>query len=80
MARRYAAVMRDQVARQVGAPRSLDPEELAAVLDRIGRSKRVADPFSSLAREAQAVRDTAGLMVSVRNLNHWRREMTRGHS
>lgn len=80
MARRYAAVLRDLVGRQVGAPRSLDPSELADLLDRIGRSRRVGAPFSSLAREAQAVRDLAGLMASVRNLNHWRREMTRGHS
>jgi hypothetical protein len=80
MAPRYAAVVRDQVARQVGAPRGLDPAELLAMLDRVGRSKRVADPFSSLAREAQAVRDLAGLMRNVRNLNHWQREMTRGHS
>lgn len=76
MAPRYAAVIRTEAGRALGAPRDLAPEALDGVLDRLGAARGTV-AFSELAAEAQAVRTDADLMQSADKLHRWLREMTR---
>jgi len=72
----YAALTRALAARAVGAPRDLDDDQMDALLDRLGRAKRVDLAFSDLEREAREARDVADLMAAARKLHQWRLEMT----
>lgn len=71
----YAADTRAAVAREVGAPRGLDGAELAAFLDRIGRSLNTTDAWSDLDRDAQNAADPLDVAQRIRR---WREEMTHG--
>lgn len=73
----YAALTREAAARAVGAPRDLSPEQLDALLDRLGAARGLGTPFSQLAAEARHVRTGAELVEAARKLFHWRGEMTR---
>jgi hypothetical protein len=77
MAEPYAALTRDAVARMVGAPRDLSPDQLEALLDRLGAARGIKTTFSSLAAEARAARTTADLMQAAHKLFQWRGEMRR---
>jgi hypothetical protein len=77
MAEPYAALTRDAVARTVGAPRDLSPDQLEALLDRLGTARGIKTRFSSLAAEARAARTTADLMQAAQKLFQWRGEMRR---
>lgn len=77
MAEPYAALTRDAVARTVGAPRDLSPDQLEALLDRLGAARGVHASFSSLAAEARTARTTAELMQAAQKLFQWRGEMRR---
>jgi len=73
----YAALISSLVARAVGPPRDLDEDQLAALLDRLGRRRNTTDAFGQIAREARLARDDAALMRAARKLFQWRQEMTR---
>ena len=77
MAPGYAALVRDSVARAVGAPRDLDAAELDALLDRLAASRAGAERISELTAAAQSAGDDAALMAVARRLYQWRREMVR---
>ena len=79
MAPAYAALTREAAARAVGAPRDLGPEQLDALLDRLGAANGASDRFSALAAEAGAAKTNAELMSVAERLHHWRGEMTRDH-
>ena len=77
MAEPYAVLTRDAVARTVGAPRDLSPDQLEALLDRLGAARGVNTTFSSLAAEARRAGTTADLMQAAQKLFQWRGEMRR---
>jgi hypothetical protein len=77
MAAGYAALVRDSVARAVGAPRDLDPGELDALLDRLAASRAGVEGISGLMAAAQAAANDTELMAAARRLYQWRREMVR---
>jgi hypothetical protein len=76
MAPAYAGLVRDRVARAVGAGSITDEAALEALLDRLGAT-RVEHPFSTLMSESRQVADPAGLMRLARRLHQWKLEMTR---
>jgi hypothetical protein len=78
MAPRYAQLVREQVARAVGAPRDLGPEQQGAFLDRLTAGAVAGPTLTELTEAAAAVRDPAALMRSAQALHRWRTEMTRG--
>jgi hypothetical protein len=78
MAPRYAALVGEQVARAVGAPRDLGPEQTGAFLDRLGARAAAGPTLTELTAQAGAVRDSTALMRSAQALHRWRTEMTRG--
>jgi hypothetical protein len=76
MAVPYAELVLQAASRAAGVPRNLDRAEADALLDRLSR-RAGAPPASALMAEAQAVRDTAGLMAVAQRLFDFRRRMTR---
>lgn len=76
MAPAYAGLVRDRVARAVGAGSITDETALEALLNRLGAA-RVEHPFSTLMSESRQVTDPAGLMRLARRLHQWKLEMTR---
>ena len=77
MAPPYALLMRAAVARAIGAPRSLDDEQLNAFLDRVSRSTGAAETYSALADQARAAKTPGDLMRVANALYRWNQEMTR---
>lgn len=77
MAAPYAALTREAAARAVGAPRDLSPDQLDALLDRLGVARGLEARFSALVAEAGEARNRADLMQAARRLFQWRGEMTR---
>ncbi|MBA4000432.1 MAG: hypothetical protein C0461_07550 [Brevundimonas sp.] len=75
----YALLMRVAAARAIGAPRSLDDEQLNAFLDRVGRSSGATETYSALAEQAQAARTPGDLMRVANALYRWNQELTRAH-
>lgn len=73
----YAALERNTVARLIGAPRNLSPEELDALLDRIAEAKGVEGRITQLTIEAAVASDIDALMRVAAKLHRWRLEMTR---
>ena len=77
MGRRYAALVRRALARRVtavtGAGPKLDAAQINAALDRLTPAGEA--PFSALAAQADAVRDTAALMRAVHRLHDRRLEI-----
>lgn len=73
----YALLMRAAVARAIGAPRSLDDEQLNAFLDRVSRSTGATEIYSALADQARAARTPGDLMRVANALYRWNQEMTR---
>ena len=73
----YALLMRAAVARAIGAPRSLDNEQLNAFLDRVSRSTGATETYSALADQARAARTPGDLMRVANALYRWNQEMTR---
>lgn len=73
----YALLMRAVVARAIGAPRSLDDEQLNAFLDRVSRSTGATETYSALADQARAARTPGDLMRIANALYRWNQEMTR---
>jgi hypothetical protein len=74
---RYAAIVRDLVARAVGAPRELSGEALDAFLDRMGAGGRTSWPLTTLAADLEKARTADDLVQAAGRLHHWRLEMTR---
>jgi hypothetical protein len=72
----YAALTRDLAARAVGAPRGLSPEALAALLDRLGERRGLADTLGSLTLLARAAPDRARVTALAMRLHQWRMEMS----
>jgi len=77
MAGRYAALIRNMVARSVAAPRNLNGAELDAYLDRVADPTFRTRPFSDLMANAQSIQDEAGLLRSARELFRFRTEVMR---
>lgn len=77
LAPRYAALVRTEAARALGAPRDLGPEETEAFLDRLGRAKGVEDTITALTGAANDARSGADLLQVALRLHRWKREMTR---
>jgi hypothetical protein len=77
MAPAYAALVRAEVARAVGAPRDLAGEALDEMLDRLGRARSATETASGLSEAAGAVRTRAELMRLAERLQTWKTEMTR---
>ncbi len=77
MAPGYVNVVRQLVARLVGAPRELDRAELDALLDRIGHARGAEESITDLAKAAEGLKDDAALMRVAHRLQRWRTEMTR---
>lgn len=77
MAPAYAALVRAEVARAVGAPRELAGEALDEVLDRLGKARDATETSSGLTEAARAVRTRPDLMRLAERLMIWRTEMTR---
>jgi hypothetical protein len=80
---RYVDTVRRDVARRLHAPRELDPRELTAWLDRIGRARGLGDSLDSILRDAEdAMQRARGGDVRylriARRLNRWRQEMIDG--
>lgn len=73
----YALLMRAAVARAIGAPRSLDDEQLNAFLDRVSRSTGATETYSALAEQARAARTPGDLMRVANALYRWNQELTR---
>ena len=73
----YAALERNTVARLIGAPRNLSPEDLDALLDRIAETKGVEGRITQLTTEAAIASDIDALMRAAAKLHRWRLEMTR---
>ena len=76
MAPRYAAAVRDLVARLAGGAREISPEALQN-LERRSRSNR---PYTELAAEAQNVRNSAGMLKVSKELYQWRVGITHDDS
>jgi hypothetical protein len=72
----YAVLTRDLAARAVGAPRGLSPEALAALLDRLGERRHLADTLGTLTLLARAAPDRARLTAVAMRLHQWRMEMS----
>ena len=77
MAPAYAALTREAAAKAVGAPRDLGPEQLDALLDRLGAANHASFKFSALDAEARGAQSNADLMEVALRLHRWRGEMTR---
>ena len=77
MAPAYVDLVRNLVARLIGAPRDLDRTQLDALLDRIGRAKGAEESITGLTNAAVGLKDNAALMRVARRLHRWRMEMTR---
>ncbi len=77
MAPGYVNLVRALVAHLTGAPRDLDRADLDALLDRIGQAKGAQDKISTLAEEAEGLKDKRSLMRVAAKLHRWRTEMTR---
>lgn len=71
---RYAALTREAVAQASGAPSSLGPNALDDYLDKLPHD---GEPFTTLARRAEAAPDNRRLLDAVRDLHQWRRTVTR---
>lgn len=67
---RYAALIRQRAVAAFGVPARLRDAALDAYLDRMGG--RV--PFTTLAAEADAARDTDGMLAAARALHAWQKE------
>lgn len=78
MATPYVMLVKAAVVGAIGAPRSLSEPDLAAFLDRVGENQGVTLRYSTLVERAALARTTQNLMQVVRDLNHWKQEMTRG--
>ncbi len=76
MGGRYAALVRDKVARAVGAPRDLADEQLETFLDRLAARAGVSGRISALTTAARQARDPAALLRAAQDLHRWRSEMT----
>lgn len=72
----YAALVREEAARAVGAPRDLDSGQLDALLDRLGQA-RGAGSFSAMAAEASHAKTGGELIAAAKRLHDWKLEMTR---
>lgn len=77
MAPGYVNLVRNLVAHLTGAPRDLDRAELDALLDKIGAAKGAEDKISTLAEDAEGLKDNGSLMRVAAKLHRWRTEMTR---
>jgi hypothetical protein len=74
----YVALTRAAVAQVVGAPRDLSPDQMDALLDRLGKGKGATEDFSTLAvAAATEVKTPADLVRTAKRLHRWRVEMTR---
>jgi hypothetical protein len=71
----YADVVRQDVARAVHAPPSLETGDLDRHLDRLG--PKDAPSFSELAAGLAAARDRHALMTAARALFRWKRDVVR---
>ncbi|CAN5333341.1 hypothetical protein BH11PSE2_BH11PSE2_13630 [soil metagenome] len=76
MAESYAGLIRDQVARSVGAGPAPDAATLEAILDRLGH-RRTELSIAALMQDSRQVTDPAGLMRLARRLHQWKLEITR---
>jgi hypothetical protein len=74
---RYAAVIRDMVARVVGVPRDLSGEALDKYMDRLGERGRTSWPLTTLTADLEKARNADELVAAAAKLHHWRLELTR---
>jgi hypothetical protein len=74
----YAALVRLQVARAIGAPAALAGPALDALLDRAGAARGLRDSAAGLAREAATVASGAALLALAARIAAWREDMLRG--
>lgn len=72
----YAALVRDHVARAVGAARNLSGDALEAFLDRIG-ARRSELSIEAMSAEARRIADPPALVRLARRLHQWKLEMIR---
>ena len=77
MGGRYATLIRDIVARAVGAPRDLDGDALIAFLDRLAETRGARDRLGLLSAQARGAADRERLLATARKLFQWKLEMTR---
>ncbi|HEV2079162.1 MAG TPA: hypothetical protein VGR19_04600 [Allosphingosinicella sp.] len=70
----YADLIRDEAARQSGAPAGAEGKALEAYLDRIGRAD--GPRFSELAAAARSAPDRNALMKAAAALFSWKKEIT----
>jgi hypothetical protein len=73
---RYVQLVRERVARLVGAPRDMDDIALDAFLDRVGGARGVADSFSNLAAAANRAKTAGEMQAVAERLYRWRLAMT----
>ncbi len=74
---RYANLIRDIVARAVGAPRDLNGDALIAFLDRLAETRGARDRLGLLGAQARGAADRERLLATARKLFQWKLEMTR---
>lgn len=77
MALPYAHLVRELVARAVGAPRELSPDQLEAFLDRVGASRGVTDKIADMTGQTASVGTPHALGALAQRLHQWRLEMTK---
>lgn len=71
----YADVVRQDAARIVAAPATLQGDALDAYLDRVGRGD--GPPFSALVAQLAAARDRSELVAAARALFSWKKDIIR---
>lgn len=76
MALPYAHLVRDLVARAVGAPGDLPPDQLEAFLDRVGAARGAGERIADLTQASSTVGTPHALAVLAGRLHKWRLEMT----
>jgi hypothetical protein len=76
MAVPYVHIVRDLVARAVGAPRELSPDALDAFLERIATHRGTTDKLVELTHAATLAKNPADLSHLADRLHQWRLEMT----
>ena len=74
----YAALVRADAARAVGAPMDLGPEQLDAFLDRLSRTRGTRTTYEALAAKAGRALDRNDLLQVARELHLWKLEVTSG--
>lgn len=72
----YAALVRDDVGRSVGAARNLSGDALEAFLDHVG-ARRSDLSIEAMSSEARRLEDAPGLVRLARRLHQWKLEMIR---